>query len=387
MKWSINRLHEPREIQDQRSNCGKDQLESNYVASENLQSRKNWKVLAIALCACVILSACGNDNSITSEQGEKQSAEQTSNTNETGKNTEQEQTYGSEVSTMVTPDNFIDTLMNGSKDAIYSQFSPEMKKAMTLEQFKTSADQFLQGATTFSQVVDAQMNNLTEYSWKNQTGTKGIQAYFSKENQIEGLLIQPLETHEDTDQKFTKTAFQFPMKGEWYVFWGGNDVMSNYHYEHETQRYALDIVRTKDGFSFNGDAKVNASYYAFGEPLYAAADGTVVEIKNDIPDNTPGVMNPEEPAGNNVVIDHGNGEYSITGHIKEGSVAVKKGDKVKQGDLIGELGNSGNSSEAHLHFQVSDGPDLFTSRSINIRWADQSQQLTRGKTIQALPES
>lgn len=69
MKWSMNRLHEPREIQDQRSNCGKDQLESDYVASENLQSRKNWKVLAIALCACVILSACGNDNSITSEQG------------------------------------------------------------------------------------------------------------------------------------------------------------------------------------------------------------------------------------------------------------------------------------------------------------------------------
>ncbi|MNP78728.1 Peptidase family M23 [compost metagenome] len=65
---------------------------------------------------------------------------------------------------------------------------------------------------------------------------------------------------------------------------------------------------------------------------------------------------------------------------------MKKGDKVKQGDLIGELGNSGNSSEAHLHFQVSDGPDLFTSRSVNIRWADQSQQLTRGKTIQGMPE-
>ncbi|OME77380.1 hypothetical protein BK122_27210 [Paenibacillus pabuli] len=333
-----------------------------------------------------MLSACGNSNSITSEQAEQQSEEQMTNANEASESKNQEENSGKEVSDIITPENFIDTLMNGSKDAIYSQMSPELKEALTLEQFKTSADQFLEGVTSFDLVVDAKVNHLTEFAWKDQTGTKGIQAYFTEANQIEGLLIQPLEPHVDTDQTFTKTEFQFPMKGKWYVFWGGNDVMSNYHYEHETQRYALDIIRTKEASSYNGDAKVNENYYAFGEPLYAAADGTVVDIKNDIPDNIPGVMNPEEPAGNNVVIDHGNGEYSITGHIKKGSVAVKKGDKVKQGDLIGELGNSGNSSEAHLHFQVSDGPDLFTSRSVNIRWADQSQQLTRGNTIQGLSE-
>ncbi|MFC9707187.1 M23 family metallopeptidase [Paenibacillus sp. NPDC056933] len=363
------------------------QLNSEQASNNKLQSRKGWKLLAIALGACVILSACGNDNSITSEEGEKQSAEQTSNTNKEGESTSTEQNSGSEASAMVTPDNFVDTLMKGSKEEIYRQFSPQMKEAITFEQFQTTADEFLEGVTSLDQVFAAEMNNLTEFAWKDQTGTKGIQAYFTEANQIDGMLTKPLESHEDTDQKFTKTEFHFPLKGEWYVFWGGNDVMSNYHYEHETQRYALDIVRTKESFSFNGDAKVNASYYAFGEPLYAAADGTVVEIKNDIPDNTPGVMNPEEPAGNYVIIDHGQDEYSITAHIKKGSVAVKKGDKVKQGDLIGELGNSGNSSEAHLHFQVSDGPDLFTARSINIRWADQSQQLTRGNTIQALPES
>ncbi|SLK04283.1 MULTISPECIES: M23 family metallopeptidase [unclassified Paenibacillus] len=382
----MNSLKEGSKIRANHLNGGGSLPKSGYAAHEKLQSKKSWKLLAIALGACVMLSACGNSNSITSEQAEQQSKEQTTNANEASESTHQEENSGTEVSAIITPDNFIDTLMNGSKDAIYSQMSPELKEALTLEQFTTSADQFLEGVTSFDLVVDAKVNHLTEFAWKDQTGTKGIQAYFTEANQIEGLLIQPLELHEDTDQTFTKTEFQFPMKGEWYVFWGGNDVMSNYHYEHETQRYALDIIRTKEAFSYNGDAKVNENYYAFGEPLYAAADGTVVEIKNDIPDNTPGVMNPEEPAGNNVVIDHGNGEYSITGHIKEGSVSVKKGDKVKQGDLIGELGNSGNSSEAHLHFQVSDGQDLFTSRSVNIRWADQSQQLTRGNTIQGLPE-
>jgi hypothetical protein len=382
----MNRLHESSKIKEQHSNYDGDQLESEYATHEKLQSKKSWKLLAIALGACVMLSACGNSNSITSEQAEQKSKEQTTNVNEASESTHQEENSGTEVSAIITPDNFIDTLMNGSKDAIYSQMSPELKEALTLEQFKTSVDQFLEGVTSFDLVVNAKVNHLTEFAWKDQAGMKGIQAYFTEANQIEGLLIQPLEPHEDTDQTFTNTEFQFPMKGEWYVFWGGNDVMSNYHYEHETQRYALDIIRTKEAFSYNGDLKVNENYYAFGEPLYAAADGTVVDIKNDIPDNIPGVMNPEHPAGNNVVIDHENGEYSITGHIKEGSVAVKKGDKVKQGDLIGELGNSGNSSEAHLHFQVSDGPDLFTSRSVNIRWADQSQQLTRGNTIQGLPE-
>ncbi|MGN7411549.1 M23 family metallopeptidase [Paenibacillus sp. SAF-068] len=350
-----------------------------------VKHRKGWKVIAITVGACVILSACGNGKSITSDQAEQQSAEQASN-NEASENSNQEQNSSSEVSAVVTPDNLIDTLMKGSIEDIYRQFSPQMKEAITLEKLKTSADEFLEGVTSLDQVFAAEMNNLTEFAWKDQTGTKGIRAYFTEANQIDGLLIQPLETHEDTDQKFTKTEFHFPLKGEWYVFWGGNDVMSNYHYEHETQRYALDIVRTKEQSSYQGDATVNENYYAFGEPLYAAADGKVVDIKNDIPDNVPGVMNPEEPAGNYVVIDHGNGEYSITGHIKEGSVAVQKGDKLKQGDLIGELGNSGNSSEAHLHFQVSDGADLFTSRSINIRWVDQSQQLTRGNTIQGLPE-
>jgi len=351
---------------------------------ERLRGRKGWQLIVVALGTCVLLSACGTTES--SGQREQSSAEQTSSAVPAAEVTNKEETNIAEENAMITPDNFIDTLMNGSKEDLYNQMSPELQEAISLDEFKTSTDSFMEGVTSWEPVTEAKLNNLVERSWKDQTGTKGIQAYFTKDHQISGLMIQPLEMHEETDKAFTKTEFQFPVKGKWFVFWGGNDVMSNYHYAHETQRYALDIVRTQEDSSYQGDAAVNENYYAFGEPLYAAADGTVVEVKNDIPDNTPGVMNAEEPAGNVVVIDHGNGEYSITAHIKEGSVAVKTGDKVKQGDLIGQLGNSGNSSEAHLHFQVSDGPDLFTSRSIQIRWADQSQVLTRGNTFQGLPE-
>lgn len=193
-------------------------LKSEQQTHSKLQNSKGWKVLAITLGACVILSACGNSNSITSDQAEQQSAEQASN-NEASENSNQEQNSSPEVSAVVTPDNFIDTLMNGSKDAIYNQFSPELKGTLTLEQFKTTADPFLEGVESWEQVVDAKMNQISEVAWKDQTGTKGIRAYFSEENQIEGLSIQPLQAHEDTDAKFTKTEFQLPMKGEWYVFW------------------------------------------------------------------------------------------------------------------------------------------------------------------------
>lgn len=60
---------------------------------------------------------------------------------------------------------------------------------------------------------------------------------------------------------------------------GGNDVLSNYHYAHETQRYALDIIRTQDAASYEDKGTDNENYYAFGEPIYAAADGRVVEVK------------------------------------------------------------------------------------------------------------
>ncbi|QUL52166.1 M23 family metallopeptidase [Paenibacillus tritici] len=328
---------------------------------------EGWKLLTAVLGMCVMLSACGTSEA--SEPQEQLPVEQTA-----------------KEDAMITPDNFMDTLMKGSKEDIYKQMSPELQEIISLDEFKTSVDSFMEGVTSWNKVTEVKLNHLVDRSWKDQTGTKGIQASFAEDHQIEGLLIQPLETHEATDKALTKTEFQFPLKGEWYVFWGGNDVLSNYHYAHETQRYALDIIRTQDDSSYQGEGKDNEDYYAFGEPLYAAAEGKVVEVKNDIPDNTPGVMNAEEPEGNVVVIDHGNGEHSITAHLKKGSVAVKKGDNVQQGDLIGHLGNSGNSSEAHLHFQVSDGPDIFTSRSLQIRWADQSQSLTRGNSFEGLPK-
>ena len=168
-----------------------------------------------------------------------------------------------------------------------------------------------------------------------------------------------LENHPETDQIYTQTEFILPIKEEWYVFWGGTNQRDNDHYAYPSQRYAIDLVIRKNGRDYEGDKDKNESYYAFGKEIIAPADGRVVEVERRVKDNEPvGEMNAAQPFGNYVIIDHGNGEYSVIGHMKYESPVVKVGDAVKQGQLVGLCGNSGNSSEPHIHFQVSDTPHL-----------------------------
>ncbi|NEW09210.1 M23 family metallopeptidase [Paenibacillus sp. SYP-B3998] len=116
--------------------------------------------------------------------------------------------------------------------------------------------------------------------------------------------------------------------------------------------------------------------------MLAPADGTVIEVVSDIADNSPvGTMNAKQPAGNRVVIDHGNGEYSLLlAHLKMGSAKVQKGAIVKKGDLVGLCGNSGNSSEAHIHFQVSNNPTLDLGKALPVRYEGDVKVL-QGQTL------
>ena len=81
-------------------------------------------------------------------------------------------------------------------------------------------------------------------------------------------------------------------------------------------------------------------------------------------------MNSARPFGNYVVIDHRNGEYSVYAHLKKGTVAVSPGQRVNTGDVLGLCGNSGNSSEAHLHFHVQDSPDLEAGAGMPVAFHD-----------------
>jgi biotin carboxyl carrier protein len=129
---------------------------------------------------------------------------------------------------------------------------------------------------------------------------------------------------------------------------------------HISQRFAIDWVQVgKDGKTYSGDAKKNENYICYGQKVHAVANGVVTEVKDGIPQNVPGVDSRAVPitletvGGNHVILDIGNGVYAFYAHLQPGSIRVKVGDHVKVGQVLALLGNTGNSTEPHLHFHLS----------------------------------
>jgi len=151
----------------------------------------------------------------------------------------------------------------------------------------------------------------------------------------------------------SSVSYQLPFAGLWLVIWGGDTRMQNYHVVAPAQRHAFDIMIWKDGGTFNGDGTNNEDYWAFGQPLVAPAGGTVVDVLDGIADNTPGETNTRDHvAGNHIVIQTAENEFLYLAHFKQGSVQVQLGDILSVGDPLGLTGNTGNSSEPHLHIHL-----------------------------------
>jgi hypothetical protein len=126
-----------------------------------------------------------------------------------------------------------------------------------------------------------------------------------------------------------------------------------------SQRFAIDWVQLNpDGRTYARDPSDNKNYRAYGAEIHAVADGVVTQVKDGIPQNIPGAnsravpMTLETISGNHVIMDIGNGLYALYAHMQPGSVRVKLGDKVTRGQVLGLLGNTGNSTEPHLHFHI-----------------------------------
>ena len=185
-----------------------------------------------------------------------------------------------------------------------------------------------------------------------------------------------------------ETPLSLPFRGTWWVVWGGPTELQNYHVVAPDQRHAYDLLVWRRGATYRGAGTKNADYWAWGRPLLAPAAGTVVEAVDGVRDNRPQVQveNRSAPAGNHVVLDLGNGEYALLAHMRQGSVRVRTGDRVQAGEVLGLTGNSGNSSEPHLHFHVQDRPELFGSaRGLPVSFVGYSadrRRIARGTPVQ-----
>ena len=172
--------------------------------------------------------------------------------------------------------------------------------------------------------------------------------------------------------KDTAIELEFPLKdGTYYVRQGGNSVSINYHNAYQSQQYAIDITKLNAlGMRSTGiyPEKLN-NYYIYGDKLYAPCAGLIVSARNDLPDSNPPKSDPKNASGNHVVIQCEQEEVEVLiAHMLEGSVAVTEGDRIKKGQPIGMIGNSGNTSEPHLHIHAEkDGkgvPIKFDGRFI-----------------------
>ncbi len=177
---------------------------------------------------------------------------------------------------------------------------------------------------------------------------------------IKGLLFKPIETHIEPNFTRNETPFKLPFKGEWFTFWGGDTKAQNYHVTVKSQQGAFDfMIQGPSNRSYQRSGRRNEDYYAFGKPLYAVCDAEIVAVNTGVHDNPPGRMNPTEPFGNMITLKTAKDEFIVYAHFEESTIKVKKGDKVVQGQYLGNCGNSGNSSEPHLHFHLQDRANSF----------------------------
>jgi hypothetical protein len=145
----------------------------------------------------------------------------------------------------------------------------------------------------------------------------------------------------------------FPLShGKWRVV-EGDGRLFNHHWVVPEQRASLDIVRISrlGGSRRSLRSKANENYLAFGVEIHAPCSGTVTTVRDGLAD---GVPDAQHPAGNHVVIDNGT-ERILLAHMQQGSVTLVVGQQVRVGELIGRIGNSGNSTEPHLHIHAQSG--------------------------------
>ncbi|WP_329622187.1 M23 family metallopeptidase [Streptomyces sp. NBC_01255] len=183
-----------------------------------------------------------------------------------------------------------------------------------------------------------------------------------------------------------------PVTGLWSALNSPADRTPSHGTHRFGQTYAIDIVeedekRPRPSFAWLWPlVRGNRDFPAFDAPLLAVADATVVHAedgqrdhlsRNSLPallylilieSSVRALAGARRVTGNHLVLDLGDGTYAMYAHLRRGSLAVRAGDRVVAGQELARCGNSGNSTEPHVHFQLMDGPDLDTALGVPFTW-------------------
>jgi len=166
----------------------------------------------------------------------------------------------------------------------------------------------------------------------------------------------------------TKTSLILPFHKTLLVSNGGNTPETNSHIRPpeqgpQNQLYAYDF-RTET----TGKETKLEDYEVFGKEILAPGDGIIIQVIDGSIDVLPGERDRSVGVGNAIIIDHQNGEYSLLCHFKHNSIKVKVGNQVKQGEVIGLCGNTGNTFQPHIHFNLQDGPLMHKAKALRAQF-------------------
>ena len=173
-------------------------------------------------------------------------------------------------------------------------------------------------------------------------------------------------------------VIQPPLEGDgWLNANGSGPIISPHRYSTQAtngmlrspEHFAIDFVKLDHhGKLYTGDPNDNASFFGYGLNVRSATSRRVIEIRDGMPDQIPGHLVPPQEAsqygGNHVIVEIGSGKYAFYAHLASGSVKVKQGDPVGVGQILGKVGNSGNSDGPHLHFQIMDSDSPFNTNGL-----------------------
>ena len=162
----------------------------------------------------------------------------------------------------------------------------------------------------------------------------------------------------------TKTNLILPFKGEWMVSNGGRTTETNNHNRPADQGPQNMIYAYDFRLENTGKEKALEDFPIFGREVLTPGDGIIIQVINGAIDILLGERDRSVGVGNAVMIDFQNGEYGLLCHFKYNSIRVKVGDKVKQGDVLALCGNTGNTSQPHIHFHLQDNPRLHLGKAL-----------------------
>lgn len=260
----------------------------------------------------------------------------------------------------IVSDAFLHEYNESRYESIFDMFDDTLKTYLPLEK----TNDFLKMINSnYGLIKEMELYDVNDtahiYKTTFEIGIKEISISLSEENTINGLYIRKYIPKNLPKLERNLTKMSFPFKEEAFIYWGGETVEINYHMADVNQQYAYDILMVANGSSFDGDPTKNESYFVYGKNIISPCDAKVVKVIDGIKDNIPGMLNKEELTGNTIVLETSKKEYLLFAHLKQNSIIVKNGDYVSKGEVIAQCGNSGNTTEPHLHLQLQNVVDLF----------------------------